>query len=70
MILTGLGSQWLKTDMGSQSADLDVDVGAKAILDITLNSKPEFNGTFQNIRVAGWEDKEGPNRYDGKQVGW
>ncbi|EXJ75459.1 uncharacterized protein A1O5_02155 [Cladophialophora psammophila CBS 110553] len=61
---------WLKTDMGSQNADLGVDVGAGAVLDIVLNSRPEYNGTFRNILVPGWENNEGPNRYDGKEVPW
>ena len=56
--------------MGSQNADLDVDVGAKAVLDILLNSTPELNGAFQNIRVPGWENVEGPNQYDGRAVPW
>lgn len=62
--------QWLKTDLGGQTADLDVEVGAKAVLDVVLNSRPEHNGTFRNILVPGWEHKEGPNAYDGEEIPW
>lgn len=65
-----ISTQWLKTDLGSQDADLDVDIGAKAVLDIILGCKPQYNGTFRNIRVSGWEKVKGPNRYDGEEVGW
>ncbi|KAK7890699.1 hypothetical protein LTR67_007908 [Exophiala xenobiotica] len=67
----GISPGWLKTEMGSQQADLDVDVGVKAVLDNIFQSTPEkYNGTFQNVRVPGWENKEGPNQYDGKVVPW
>ncbi|KIX03016.1 uncharacterized protein Z518_06566 [Rhinocladiella mackenziei CBS 650.93] len=61
---------WLRTDMGSEHADLEVEVGAKAVLDILLKSSPETNGKFLNIHVPGWEHKEGPNQYDGAIVPW
>ena len=56
--------------MGSEKADLDVDVGAKAVLDVMTNSSAESNGKFLNIRVPGWENAERPNQYDGKGVPW
>jgi hypothetical protein len=56
--------------MGSEIADLDVSVGAKAVLHVIGNSTTKDNGTFRNILVPGWEDKEGPNQYDGKNVPW
>jgi hypothetical protein len=62
--------QYLKTDMSGDRADLAVDVGAKATLDILFRSTKEDNGRFFNIRVAGYEDVEGPNKYDGKEVAW
>ncbi|TVY38427.1 C-factor [Lachnellula occidentalis] len=62
--------EYLKTDLGSQNADLDVDVGAKATLDKILGAGREQNGQFLNIHVKGWEEKEGPNRYDGVNPPW
>ncbi|TVY90989.1 C-factor [Lachnellula willkommii] len=60
---------WLKTDLGSQDADLDVEVGAKATLDKILGAGKEQNGQFLNIYIDG-EKKEGPNRYDGANPPW
>jgi hypothetical protein len=56
--------------MGSQDADLPVEVGAAAVVDIIKNADRSFNGKFQNIRVAGWENREGSNVYDGKAPPW
>ena len=62
--------KWLKTDLGSQQADLDVDVGVKAVLDVMLKNGKESNGKLLNIQVPEWENAEGPNQYDGKEVPW
>lgn len=57
--------------MGSQNADLDVDVGAKATLDILARDVKDLNGKFCNVLVPGWEKvEEGPNQYDGEEVPW
>lgn len=56
--------------MGSQNADLDVEVGVKAVKDVILSAGREDNGMFLNIRVPGWEDAEGPNQYDGLVQPW
>ncbi|KAK5097919.1 hypothetical protein LTS08_006674 [Lithohypha guttulata] len=61
---------WLKTDMGSAQADLDVEVGVAAVVDIILKSTVEQNGKFLNIKVDGWENAQGPNQYDGAEVPW
>lgn len=62
--------KWLKTDLGSQNADLSVEVGAKAALDKILRAGKEQNGQFLNIHVNGWEERDGPNRYDGVNPPW
>ena len=54
--------------MSGDGADLEVEVGAKATLDILARSTKDDNGKFFNIHVKGYEDVEGPNRYDGKEV--
>ncbi len=56
--------------MGSQHADLEVDEGARAVIDVLLKSTAESNGTLVNIRVPGWEHTEGPNQYYGAIVPW
>lgn len=62
--------QYLKTDMGTQRADLEVAVGAKSVLDIFPKDNQALNGKFLNIRVAGWEDVGGPHQYDGAEIQW
>lgn len=39
--------------MGTQNADLEVDVGVEAALDIIVNAGTESNGRFRNIKVDG-----------------
>ncbi|KAL4932518.1 uncharacterized protein BDV17DRAFT_288028 [Aspergillus undulatus] len=44
--------------------------GAKEELGYVKDGGRELNGRFLNIRAAGWEDAEGPNRYDGVDPPW
>lgn len=62
--------QWLRTDMGSQDADLDVATGVRALKDLILSATADANGKFYNIHVPGWEHAEGPNQYDGAVIPW
>lgn len=64
--------QWLKTDLGSQNADLLVEVGVESVKKIILDAKTSDNGKFRNIQVHGWEkDKvDGSNYYEGEEVPW
>ena len=43
-------------------ADLEVDVGVKATLDIILSAGPKDTGRFRTIHVPGWENVKGPVR--------
>ncbi|USW51637.1 Putative short-chain dehydrogenase/reductase SDR, NAD(P)-binding domain superfamily [Septoria linicola] len=61
---------WLRTDMGTQDADLDVDVGVAGVLDWVFKAEPSLNGKFVNIKVPGWENAPGMNQYDGKEIPW
>lgn len=63
---------WLKTDLGSQNADLLVEVGVESVKKIILDAKTSDNGKFRNIQVHGWEkDKvDGSNYYEGEEVPW
>ncbi|OAA70928.1 NAD(P)-binding domain protein [Akanthomyces lecanii RCEF 1005] len=62
--------KWLKTDMGSKDADLDVDTGVNALKNLILSTKEDANGKFFNIHVPGWEDAKGPNQYNGAEIPW
>ena len=62
--------KWLKTDLGSSYADLEVETGVRAVLQLILGVTPEMNGKFLNIHVPGWEKAAGPNQYDGGEVPW
>jgi len=67
----GISPGWLKTDMGGVDyADLEVEVGAKAVLDKVFGAKGEDNGTFMNILVEGYEDSSTVNKYDGRNAPW
>ncbi|KAJ6188089.1 hypothetical protein N7519_002997 [Penicillium mononematosum] len=66
----GISPGWLRTDLGSRRADLPVEVGAEKVLDIIQEVTPEQNGKLVNIHVPGWETREGPNQYDGKEIPW
>ncbi|KAL8943100.1 MAG: hypothetical protein Q9216_001300 [Gyalolechia sp. 2 TL-2023] len=58
------------TDLGSQNADLEVETGVRAVIDLVLKSGPDKNGKFLNIHVPGWENAPPPNQYDGKELPW
>jgi hypothetical protein len=62
--------QWLQTDMGSAAADLPVEVGAKAVIDIIMAADQDANGKFANIHVPGLECHPGFKQYDGKIPPW
>ena len=56
--------------MGGETADLTVEEGAKATLDVILNSTSESNGKLLSIHVPGWENAPGPNKYHGGVTPW
>ncbi|KAL9590734.1 MAG: hypothetical protein Q9203_000456 [Teloschistes exilis] len=63
----------LRTDIRNAfgiEADLPVAAGATAVLEAVHQYGKEENGKFYNIRVAGWEEKEGLNQYDGLNPPW
>ncbi|GIZ43347.1 hypothetical protein CKM354_000657900 [Cercospora kikuchii] len=62
---------WLKTDLGSQNADLPVEVGVSSLKDIILKADRSQNGKFLNIHVPGWKKEgKGPEVYEGEEVPW
>lgn len=62
--------KWLQTDLGGDDADLNAQTGAKAVLEAVQKYGKESNGKFFNILVAGWEQNEGLNQYDGAVPPW
>ncbi|PKY02379.1 putative short chain oxidoreductase [Aspergillus campestris IBT 28561] len=61
---------WLRTDLGGSRADLSAEQGADAVLDIVREANTAQNGKFLNVRVPGWENHEGLNQYDGRELPW
>ena len=62
--------KWLRTELGSSYADLEVESGVRAVLQLVLGATPAMNGKFLNIHVPGWEKATGLNQYDGGEVPW
>ncbi|KAG9785204.1 hypothetical protein ABEF93_007057 [Exophiala dermatitidis] len=61
---------WLKTDLGSEAADLPVEVGVGAVLDIVEHAAKEQNGKFFDIHVPGdWRLGE-LQLYQGGEAPW
>ncbi|MCJ1238360.1 hypothetical protein MMC14_006349 [Varicellaria rhodocarpa] len=61
---------WLQTGLGGSNADLPVDTGAKAVLEIVHGNGKEANGKFFDVKVDGWEKHDGVNQYDGLNPPW
>ncbi|KAI4274765.1 MAG: hypothetical protein L6R35_006314, partial [Caloplaca aegaea] len=57
---------WLKTNLGGDDADLDVEVGVTELKRIILQSTKAQNGKCLNIHVPGQEEAWG--QYDGGEV--
>jgi hypothetical protein len=56
--------------MGTETADLPAQVGAKAALDKNFQATKADNETFPNIYVLEWEENPDANQYDGKNPLW
>ncbi|KAH8828995.1 short-chain dehydrogenase-like protein [Flagelloscypha sp. PMI_526] len=65
-----LSPGWVKTDMGSEDAELSVEQSVSAILEIITNADKNSNGKFFDIHVPGWEDAPGLNQYPGGEPAW
>lgn len=51
-------------------ADLTPAEGAKASVDIIYRPNAETNGQLPKVFVKGFEVRDGPNVYDGKNAPW
>ncbi|KAK4937645.1 hypothetical protein LTR10_021791 [Elasticomyces elasticus] len=61
---------WLRTDLGTDQADLPVETGAEGVLQILDKASRADSGKFFDIYVPDW-DKEGKlNKYEGGQLPW
>lgn len=60
----------MKTDLGGDSADLTPEQSATGLLERVDQATTADTGKFFNVRVPGWENAEGLNRYDGAEVPW
>ncbi|KAF2647375.1 short-chain dehydrogenase-like protein [Lophiostoma macrostomum CBS 122681] len=65
-------SLWVKTDLGGEIADLELEEAVSAITERLLHAGRQEAGKFLNIHVKGWENgKPGKhNYYDGKELPW
>lgn len=62
--------KWLKTGLGSSYADLEVERGVQATLQIILEANPDMNGKFLNIHIPGWEEAAVRSQYAGGEIPW
>ncbi|THX79424.1 NAD(P)-binding protein [Aureobasidium pullulans] len=60
--------QWIKTDMGSQDADLSVEVGVAEVKRVILESGKDQNGKFLNINIPKTDEMKWS--YDGQDIPW
>jgi hypothetical protein len=61
----------LNTELGGgDMADWTPEQGAKASLDIIYRPDAEKNGKLLKVFVDGYQNAEGPNRYDGESAPW
>ncbi|KAM5378551.1 hypothetical protein ACJZ2D_004505 [Fusarium nematophilum] len=65
-----LSPGWVKTDLGSEHAHLDVETSVRATLDIVFGATRKDNGKFLNVRVPGFEDTSLPDKYEGGEIPW
>ncbi|KAJ4260536.1 hypothetical protein NW762_007277 [Fusarium torreyae] len=68
--IVALSPGWLKTNLGGSIADLEVETGVNASLDVILNVTKEDNGKALNIKVPGFENSPMPDHYEGGQFPW
>lgn len=47
-----------------------MEQGAEATLEKIMSAGKEQNGQFLNIKVAGWENAQSANYYDGVNLPW
>jgi len=69
-IISACNPGWLRTRMGSENADLPVEVGCNAVLDIVDHLKPEDTGKLFEINVPQYGRLPSGNIYAGGEIPW
>ncbi|KAH8828640.1 short-chain dehydrogenase-like protein [Flagelloscypha sp. PMI_526] len=64
-----LSPGWVKTDMGSDKAELTVEQSVKAIFKRINEGDSTLNGKFLDVDVEGWEPTS-MNVYNGAEISW
>jgi hypothetical protein len=62
--------QWLRTDLGTDQADLSPEIGARGILEIADRVTEEDTGKFFDIYIPDWDRAAPFNRYEGGTLAW
>ncbi|KAH8834905.1 hypothetical protein DL96DRAFT_1572212 [Flagelloscypha sp. PMI_526] len=60
---------WVKTDMGSENAELTIGQSTTAIYNILSSANRDSNGKFFNVHIPGWKSISA-NHYDGGEFAW
>lgn len=68
--MTDTRPQWLKTDLGSQDADLETSIGVNSVKRWILEANRSHNGKFVDICVPGWTSASDVNKYKGEEIPW
>ncbi|KAI4739003.1 NAD(P)-binding protein [Aureobasidium sp. EXF-12298] len=66
--IVAISPGWLKTDMGTEHADLSLEQGVTAVKKLILETGKEHNGRFLNIKVPKTDEMMWD--YDGKDIPW
>ncbi|KAL4981292.1 hypothetical protein BDW68DRAFT_193044 [Aspergillus falconensis] len=65
-----LSPGWVKTDLGGDEADIDVETSTRAVLDLISRVGRNDNGKFFNICVPAFDHRPEPFRYAGEEIPW
>ncbi|KAL5046773.1 hypothetical protein BDW71DRAFT_197419 [Aspergillus fruticulosus] len=61
---------WVKTDLGSDNADIDVETSTGAVLDLITHVGREDNSKFFNIYIPAFTHHPEPFKYAGEEIPW
>jgi len=60
----------VRTDLGGEEADIDVQTSSNAVLDIVQRVNQTDTGKFFNIRCAEFDERPEAYRYMGEEIPW
>ncbi|KAL3471765.1 hypothetical protein BJX99DRAFT_266516 [Aspergillus californicus] len=67
---TVLNPGWVKTELGGDNADIDIETSTEAVLDLISRVGRQDNGKFFNIRVPAFDHRPEAFQYAGKEIPW